>query len=116
MHEDTKPAKIRIFVNRNDVDFNNVNELKPTQVVEHVLADIQGEVDYPLIPSKFGSVDSIVFHITTENEEMMQVLSMGFKGESKGLNPKTVEGIKYEVSAQLKDHPKTKSESMGGVI
>ncbi|KAH9257302.1 hypothetical protein BASA81_004459 [Batrachochytrium salamandrivorans] len=105
---ETAPARARVFVNRSDVDFNNVHELKPTQVVEHLLPDFEGEVDYPLIPSKFGSVDSIVFHITTAGEESeLQILSMGFKGESKGLNPKTVEGIKYEVSAQLKDHVKT---------
>lgn len=104
---ETAPVRARVFVNRNDVDFNNVHELKPTQVVEHLLPDFEGEVDYPLIPSKFGSVDSIVLHMTAAEGSALEVASMGFKGESKGLNPKTVEGIKYEVSAQLKDHVTT---------
>lgn len=81
-----------------------MNELKPAQVIDIILPDFEGEVDYNLIAAKFGSVDSITFHFTSQNEELMQILSMGFKGESKGLNPKTVEGIKYEVRAQLKDH------------
>lgn len=111
--EDTKPQTVRLFINREDIDFNNVRDLKPLQVVENLPADFEGMVDNPLQASKFGAVDRLIMHISGEENELLQVGTVGFKGESRGLNKKVVEGIKYEIRAQLKDHASTRADQTG---
>jgi hypothetical protein len=105
-----------LFANREDVDFENVNEIKPLQVVENLAVDFEGAIDNPLVQARFNNVDSVVLHVQgAVGEDELSFYCVGFKGESRGLSRKVVEGIKYEVRAQLKDHPKTKSEQSGGV-
>jgi hypothetical protein len=103
-----------LFANRSDVDFNNVNELKPLQTIDSVALDFDGNVDNPLIAAKFPGVDLLIMHITGAEGELLQIGSVGFKGESRGLNKKVIEGLKYEIRAQLKDHTSTKNETSGG--
>lgn len=112
VEEHTAPLKVRLFINREDVDFDNVSNIKPVQEAM-VTWDVTGDVDNPVIPSKFSSVQSIIMHITGTEDELMQIAAVGFKGESKGLNPKVVEGIKYEIKPQMKDHATTRADQTG---
>ena len=90
--------------------------MKPVQIVDNIPLDFEGEVDNPLVVSKFSSVQSLILHITgLEEDELMEVSGLGFKGESKGFNPKVVEGIKYEIRAQMKDHQKTRGDRTGNI-
>jgi hypothetical protein len=104
---------VRLFANREDIDFNNVRDLKPLQVIENVVADFDGIIDNPLLAARFPGVDLLIMHIRGTDDDLLQVGSIGFKGESRGLNKKVVEGIKYEIRAQLKDHTTTRSETTG---
>jgi len=111
--DDSRPRLVKLFINREDIDFNNVREIKPLQVVENMPADFEGEVDHPLQAAKFGAVDRLIMYISGEEDELLQIASVGFKGESRGLNKKVVEGIKYEIRAQLKDHASTRADQTG---
>ena len=111
--EETKPLRIRLFINRDDIDFNNVQDVKPVQAVENVFADFEGLVDNPLVAAKFGAVDKLIMYISGSEDSLLQIGSVGFKGESRGLNKKVVEGIKYEIRAQLKDHASTRADRTG---
>jgi hypothetical protein len=129
IHEDTAPKRvscvkqlirsafrltveqITLYANRDDIDFDNVADIRPLQVINNVAIDFEGLIDNPLIPSKFSGVDKLIMHIKGSNEgELLQVASLGFKGESRGLNKKVIEGLKYEVRAQLKDHTSTRAD------
>ena len=42
----TSPARLRVFVNRDDLDFAGANELPPTQEWE-LLENLNGQIEYP---------------------------------------------------------------------
>jgi len=90
-----------------------VNDTKPLQIVESIVPDFEGEVDYPLIAAKFGSVDTLILLITGMEDDLMQISALGFKGEPRGFTKKPVEGITYEIRAQLKDHKTTRADRAG---
>jgi len=111
--EDTAVRKVSLFVNRDDLDFNNITDAKPLQVIDNIVTDFDGLVDNPLLPSKFSSVDKLIMYIEGPDEELVQIATLGFKGESRGLNKKAIEGLKYEIRAQLKDHTSTRADKTG---
>ena len=104
---------MKLFANREGIDFNSVADVKPLQIVQNLVPDLEGIIDNPLLGSKFSGVDKLIMHISGTSDELVQILSIGFKGESRGLNKKLVEGIKYEIRAQLKDHTSTRADKTG---
>jgi len=111
--EDTIVRSVKLFANREGIDFNNISDIKPLQFIDNIVPDFEGVIDNPLLGSKFSAVDTLIMYITGVADELVQILSLGFRGESRGLNKKVVEGIKYEIRAQLKDHTSTKADNTG---
>ena len=90
-----------------------MNDIAPLQVINNVAPDFEGLIDNPLLAAKFGAIDKLIMHIKGEEDELVQIRSLGFKGESRGLNKKVIEGLKYEIRAQLKDHTSTRADKTG---
>ncbi|KAJ2010946.1 hypothetical protein GGI06_004726, partial [Coemansia sp. S85] len=79
---DRAPQSIRVFANRDDLDFDSVGEAQPTQ--EWRLArGARAPVEYPVRPAKFSSVRSLTLHLASAfaDEETMELCFLAFRGE-----------------------------------
>jgi hypothetical protein len=77
----TCPSRVRLFVNRDDVDFGIAEELKPTQAFD-LHEDPEARIDYPLQAHKFQNISSIsLFFEDSIGEETTRITYLGFKGE-----------------------------------
>lgn len=77
---DTCPRTVRCWINREDIDFSNVEDAKPTHVFE-VAENPTGELEYPADPLKFQNVHSLTFWIEENHGGSRSELSfLGFKG------------------------------------
>jgi len=60
---ETAPSSVKLFVNRNDVDFSNAHDLEPSQTLDLVNPDhhteFVGTLDYAVKMNKFQSVSSL---------------------------------------------------------
>uniref|UniRef100_A0A7S1WJ47 PITH domain-containing protein n=1 Tax=Alexandrium catenella TaxID=2925 RepID=A0A7S1WJ47_ALECA len=52
------PSMVRLFINREDLDFQTVGDLQPTQELE-LVEDFHGAVQHPLRAAKFVSVTQL---------------------------------------------------------
>ena len=130
------PRRVRLWVDRDDVDFALAESLKPVQTFD-LLPDFRGLVDCsfvvacsrrgrgvagsrrrkrsegtdaradPVTASKFNGVTSVTLHFQGSfGGDSMRINTIGFKGEGTGFRRGVVETT-YEATAQLKDHLKT---------
>ena len=106
--EGTAPAKIKLIVNRDDVDFSNCRELPAVQELELVAEAASvgdgGGIDYPLKVSKFQNVSSLtLFFSENGGADVTSVSYVGFKGEVTTARHGVVECV-YESAPQMADH------------
>mmetsp|Transcript_139613 Transcript_139613/g.434286 ORF Transcript_139613/g.434286 Transcript_139613/m.434286 type:complete len:206 (+) Transcript_139613:64-681(+) len=55
------PSRVRLFINREDLDFSSVGDVEPTQELE-LAEDFHGAVQHPLRAAKFVSVTHLALH------------------------------------------------------
>ena len=114
----TTPKTINIFVNRDDIDFSNCNDIEPTQTLNIVdpinLTNSATEtLDYPLKPQKHQNVHSLTLFISENYDaDLTTIQYLGLKGKSSGAKRRAVECV-YESKANLADH-KVPDEVKGG--
>lgn len=80
--DDQHPTEVRLFVNRDDIDFEVGHSLKPEQVLA-LNVDVDGDIDYALRTSKFASVHSLTMFFTKSlggEDSECKVHYIGFKG------------------------------------
>jgi len=107
---ETAPSKVRMWVNREDIDFSNASEVPPTQSWD-VNEDTEGVLDYPTQIHKFQNVSSLLIHVPSSvGGENTRIEYLGFKGEATK-NKREIVNVVYEARAQPKDH-KSKAEDM----
>eukprot|EP00624_Nannochloropsis_granulata_P000262 evm.model.NODE_10932_length_14799_cov_18.808027.4 len=114
--EGTAPTKIKLFMNRDDVDFVNCRELPAAQELELVANAASmgdgGGIDYPLKVSKFQNVDSLtIFFSENGGHDVTSVSYVGFKGEVTTARHGVVECV-YESAPQAADHKQDAGESL----
>jgi len=103
------PSKLKLFTNREDVDFEMANELPPVQELE-LVEDFAGVVDYPVKAAKFNMISSLTIFIPENfGADSTKIHFLGLKGEGTTARRGVVETT-YEARAQLKDHESTKTE------
>ncbi|CAM9247513.1 unnamed protein product, partial [Chrysoparadoxa australica] len=96
------PSGMKVWVNRDDIDFSNAPELPPVQNVETV--EGQSVVEYPAKISKMQNVSDItLFFPDNFGADQTIINFIGFKGENTNIRHGVVECV-YEASAQLQDH------------
>eukprot|EP01134_Creolimax_fragrantissima_P002131 CFRG2131T1 len=102
------PQLLKVFGNRDDIDFDNVEELQPLQEIQ-MHKDPRGEIEYPTRASKFQNLHSLtLFFSTNYGGQTTKLYYIGFAGEHKQVSRKTVISV-YEVNANPADH-KVKDE------
>ncbi|CAH0494033.1 unnamed protein product [Peronospora farinosa] len=99
----THPKVVKLFTNREDIDFSNANEL-PAQQKLDLVEDDSANIDYPLQVRKFQGVCNVtlVFEDSYGGDET-KIYYIGLKGESKKWRHGVVECV-YEARPQPADH------------
>ncbi|CAI5708700.1 unnamed protein product [Peronospora destructor] len=102
----THPKVVKLFTNREDIDFSNANEL-PAQQKLDLVEDDSANIDYPLQVRKFQGVCNVtlVFKDSYGGDET-KIYYIGLKGESKKWRHGVVECV-YEARPQPADHKVT---------
>ncbi|KAJ2237434.1 hypothetical protein H4R99_005413 [Coemansia sp. RSA 1722] len=109
---DSAPNHVRVFANRDDLDFESVGDAAPTQ--EWALARGAREpVEYPVRVTKFGGVRSLTLHFPQcfDGDEST-VYFLAFRGEWVELKDTPVVAV-YELKPTAADHKTPASENMG---
>ncbi|KAG7396811.1 PITH domain-containing protein 1 [Phytophthora boehmeriae] len=99
----THPKEVKLFTNREDIDFSNANELPEQQKLD-LIEDDTANVDYPLQVRKFQGVSNVTLFIqNSHGGDETRVYYIGLKGESKKWRHGVVECV-YESRPQPSDH------------
>jgi PITH domain len=120
------PRRIKLFCNREDLDFETARELAPQQELELVPPNhfVEGTIDYPLRPAgRFQNISCLSIYIqdnyssddSTGEESAAaatEITFVGVKGKGTGMKRMVVEAV-YESRGMPKDH-KVPGEGFGG--
>eukprot|EP00475_Leptophrys_vorax_P038015 TRINITY_DN66284_c0_g1_i1.p1 TRINITY_DN66284_c0_g1~~TRINITY_DN66284_c0_g1_i1.p1 ORF type:complete len:210 (+),score=24.84 TRINITY_DN66284_c0_g1_i1:142-771(+) len=98
------PARMRAFINREDIDFSIVNDLTPTQ--EWTLTEnLGGELEYTTKYARFQGVSSLTLHFPDNfGGDCTRIHFIGLKGEATQNNRRAVAAVVYEAQANPSDH------------
>ena len=100
--DSSAPKTLKLFSNKDDLDFSGASDLVPTQSFElSQTSDIQ---EYPVKRTLFGNTYSLTLFIEDNyGDEVSRIFWIGFKGEFMNLSREPVE-VLYEKAANPKDH------------
>ncbi|KAJ2751842.1 hypothetical protein H4S06_004058 [Coemansia sp. BCRC 34490] len=106
------PSEVRVFANRDDLDFDTVGQCAPTQQWS-LVAQAREPVEYPVRATKFSSVRSLVLHFPRNfGDDSTALYYLAFRGEWTRLTDAPVVSI-YELNPRAADDKTPASESMG---
>ncbi|GKZ01333.1 hypothetical protein MPSEU_001084300 [Mayamaea pseudoterrestris] len=102
------PRKVKLFCNREDLDFDDARELDGDQELELLppehLAD--GTIDYPCRPAgRFQNISSVTIFVVDNYDggRGTEITYVGFKGKGTGSKRLAVETV-YETTGMKQDH------------
>lgn len=116
---DSAPMTLKLFVNRDDLDFNTAATLAPTQTLS--LSQTSDVQDVPVKRALFNTVRSLDLFFEDNwgqgEEDETRVSFLGFKGEWMRLNREPINFI-YEAAANPSDHKMVAGvkEGMGNAL
>lgn len=100
------PKTLKVFQNRDDIDFSAAEDLPPAQEFE--LAQTSEVQELPVKRAKFGKVQRLTLFFSEnfdddDEEEVTRMSYLGFKGEWMQLG-RAPANILYEAAANPSDH------------
>jgi PITH domain len=108
--ETASPRRIKLFTNREDLDFEAARELPPQQEIELLPPDhfVEGTIDYPTRPAgRFQSISSLTLFVVNNyddsGESGTEITFVGLKGRGTRMKRMAVETV-YESQGMMKDH------------
>lgn len=121
--ETSGPRRVKLFVNRDDIGFDEAQDLIPAAEIELVPGshELYGEtdatIDYPLRPAgRFQNVSSLVLYFPenySDNDGIQTEISYcGFKGKGTNVKRKAVKAV-YETIGMVEDHD-VPTDALGG--
>jgi len=101
---DTGVRTVKLYINREDIDLSNVNEIQPIQTLS-IQDDTQGDIDYTVKVSKFQNVSTLIMYLTGNeiNESGIEIQYCGLKGERTNDKRGIVNAV-YEARPIPEDH------------
>mmetsp|Transcript_90936 Transcript_90936/g.136216 ORF Transcript_90936/g.136216 Transcript_90936/m.136216 type:complete len:222 (+) Transcript_90936:160-825(+) len=105
------PKTVKLFVNREDLDFETARELEPQAKLELLPPHhfVEGTIDYPLRPAgRFQNVSSLTIFVADnydeDDDEVSTIITfVGLKGKGTKQRRMAVETV-YESQGMMKDH------------
>jgi len=117
--ETASPRRVKLFTNREHVDFETARELPPQQELELLTPDhfVEGTIDYPCRPAgRFQNISSlsifIVDNYDDSGESGTEITHIGLKGKGTRMKRVAVDTV-YESKPMPEDH-KVPDEAFGG--
>ncbi|KAJ3118368.1 hypothetical protein HDU96_002210 [Phlyctochytrium bullatum] len=106
---DSNPSKMLAFINRDDVDFDSVDGIKPEQEWELVMEPGREIPEYPTKIAKFSNVRNLsLFFPSNFGADTSRILYIGLKGEWTEVKRDPIITL-YELAPNPADHQKLKS-------
>lgn len=100
--DSSAPKTLKLFPNREDLDFSSASDLQSTQTIE--LSQTSAIQDLPVKRTLFGNTYNLNLFIEDNfGNGATRIYWLGFKGEFSALNREPVE-VLYEKAANPKDH------------
>jgi hypothetical protein len=97
------PSKLKVFINRDDLDFSTAADLAPTQEWE-LVENANGTMEYPTQVAKFNGVHSIDLYFPENfGADATEIRFIAFKGEFTERRRQAVEAV-YEARPVPQDH------------
>jgi len=104
------PEHVKLWINRDDIDFNNAEDLPALQELDLVESNPSADIDYPLVQRKFQNVSSITMFFSGNYGADASLISyIGFKGENTNFRHGVVEAV-YESRPMPEDHKNPSDE------
>ena len=101
----SSPRSLKLFRNRDDLDFGTASDLTPTQSIS--IPQSNEVLELPLNRAHWNGTTSITLFFEDNHgdgdEDVTQLGYLGFKGEFAALNREPV-SVLYEAAANPKDH------------
>jgi len=80
--EGSAPKAVKIWKNRDDIDFDTAEDIEPDQEF-NLVVDADGSIEYPVKIYKFAGAASITMFFTgSHDDEETQINYIGLKGEA----------------------------------
>ena len=113
------PFHVKLFCDREDLDFETARELPPAQEIELLPPEHipDGTIDYPVRPKgRFQNISCLSIFVQDNMDDSgeagTEITYVGIKGKGSHMRRQAVETV-YEARGMLKDH-KTKADGYGG--
>lgn len=111
---DSAPRTLKLFLNRDDLDFSTASDLAPAQTLE--LSQTNEVQDLPVKRALFNTTRSLTLFFEDNfgdgDEDLTRVSYLAFKGEFMRLNKEPVNFL-YEAAANPGDHKVKGTASLG---
>lgn len=121
--DESAPQTIKLFKNRDDLDFGTASDLQPVTTLTHPEGvgadpeasnnatlgtsadlDAEGIVEYAVNRAKFSNITSLTMYISENyGEDTTKILYIGLRGEWTKMSKNPVITM-YEAAANPKDH------------
>jgi hypothetical protein len=112
----SSPSKMRAFLNRDDIDFSQANDLTPIQEWE-LAENIRGELEYPTKYAKFQGVASVTLHFPQNfGADATRLHYIGFRGEVTKMKRDAIANTVYEAVPNPSEHKITQESGMPQVL
>ena len=98
---------VKVFVDRDDIDFEVARELQPQALVELPASSSSKEptiVDEPLLPGRFRDATSVTLFFSSTATSSTEISHVGLEGVSTHQKRLPVTYAVHEVQAPLEDH------------
>ncbi|KAK8970870.1 hypothetical protein KSP40_PGU003477 [Platanthera guangdongensis] len=98
------PSKMRAFINRDDIDFSDAQNMQSVQDWE-LAENLQGLLEYQTRYARFQSVASLTLHFPVNfGAETTKIFYIGLRGEATQLKRDAVANIVYELYPNPSEH------------
>jgi hypothetical protein len=116
-NDETTPNIMKVFINNDQIDFSNVNDIEPTQKWNLVENVTEGNLpEYPTKITLFSNVRSLTIYIESNfGGDTTKISYIGLKGEYTFVNKDPIITV-YELASNPADHKLSQAESKGGLI
>lgn len=108
--ETASPRRIKLFTNREDLDFESAREMPPQQQLEMLPPEhfVEGTIDYPARPAgKFQNISSLSIFVETNYDDSgdsgTEITFVGLKGKGTKMRRIVVDAV-YEAQGMPEDH------------
>jgi hypothetical protein len=101
-NSESAPQTLKVFINRDDLDFSIASELAPTQ--EFALSQTSEVQDIQVKRALFGKVQRLILFVEDNyGDDVSRISYLGFKGDWMQLG-RAPTNILYEAAANPNDH------------